>query len=93
MLAIGGPLCPGRPYLLDEPSMGLSPAMVLRAWASSEAAASCLTVLMVEQNVGVAESLSDTAYVLENGRITMSGNEELASPSLRGLFGHAGAKS
>jgi branched-chain amino acid transport system ATP-binding protein len=97
MLAIGRALM-SRPslLLLDEPSMGLSPAMVLRILGVlRELAASGLTVLMVEQNVGVAESLSDTAYVLENGRITMSGPiEELASSSLRRAYlGHAGAKS
>mgnify|MGYP000544795648 CR=1 FL=1 len=69
MLAMGRALM-SRPriILMDEPSMGLSPIFVQ---AVSE---SGTTVLLVEQNAKKALSIADRAYVLETGKITMSGN-------------------
>ena len=61
--------------VMDEPSMGLSPLLVgevfeiIRSFREAGK-----TVLLVEQNAKKALSVSDRAYVLENGAITMSGN-------------------
>jgi branched-chain amino acid transport system ATP-binding protein len=76
MLAIGRCLmsCPEL-IMFDEPSLGLAPAVVkpllqaIRAVNQRGA-----TVLLVEQNVALSLKMSQRAYVLENGRMTMSGS-------------------
>ena len=76
MLAIGRCLM-GRPELImfDEPSLGLAPAIVQQLLqAIRKLNRQGLTVLLVEQNVGVSLKISQHAYVLENGRIVMSGS-------------------
>lgn len=67
--------------LLDEPSMGLAPLLVKEIFnIIKEINASGTTVLLVEQNANMALSIADKAYVLETGRITLSGTaQELAS--------------
>lgn len=67
--------------LLDEPSMGLAPLLVKEIFnIIKEINASGTTVLLVEQNANMALSIADKAYVLETGRITLSGTaHELAS--------------
>jgi branched-chain amino acid transport system ATP-binding protein len=75
MLAIGRCLM-GKPELImfDEPSLGLAPAMVQELFKTIRIlSAKGLTVLLVEQNVVASLKLSSRAYVLENGRIVMSG--------------------
>jgi branched-chain amino acid transport system ATP-binding protein len=75
MLAIGRCLM-GRPGLVmfDEPSLGLAPVVVQEVFHAIRALnARGLTILLVEQNVAVSLKLSSRAYVLENGRIVMSG--------------------
>jgi branched-chain amino acid transport system ATP-binding protein len=75
MLAIGRCLM-GRPELImfDEPSLGLAPTVVQEVLHSIRALnAKGLTVLLVEQNVAVSLRISQRAYVLENGRVVMSG--------------------
>jgi branched-chain amino acid transport system ATP-binding protein len=75
MLAIGRAMM-SRPRLLmlDEPSMGLSPLMMQRIMATiAELQAEGVTVLLVEQNAQAALSLADQGYVLEVGRIVLSG--------------------
>jgi len=75
MLAIGRALM-SRPklLLLDEPSMGLAPAMVQKVFEIvRQAAAEGVTILLVEQNAKVALELARWAYVMESGRITLSG--------------------
>jgi branched-chain amino acid transport system ATP-binding protein len=63
-----------RLLLLDEPSMGLAPNLidhvlsVIRALKDDR-----LTILLVEQNARAALSIADRAYVMETGRITLSG--------------------
>lgn len=82
MLAMGRALM-SRPklLLLDEPSMGLAPLLVKEIFnIIKEINASGTTVLLVEQNANMALSIADKAYVLETGRITLSGTaQELAS--------------
>ncbi len=60
--------------MLDEPSMGLAPILVDQIFGIiSELHASGVTILLVEQNAQMALSVADRAYVLETGKITMSG--------------------
>ena len=75
MLAIGRCLM-GQPELVmfDEPSLGLAPLVVQEVLhAIRELNRGGLTVLLVEQNVAVSLKISSRAYVLENGRVAMSG--------------------
>jgi branched-chain amino acid transport system ATP-binding protein len=75
MLAIARCLM-GRPELimLDEPSLGLSPALTRELFQTIETLGrSGLTVLLVEQNVAHSLRLADRGYVLENGRMVMTG--------------------
>ena len=75
MLAIGRALM-SRPRLLmlDEPSMGLSPIMMGRILTTvKELKSQGTTILLVEQNAQAALTLADEAYVIETGRITLTG--------------------
>ena len=82
MLAIGRALM-NRPemLLLDEPSMGLAPLVVKDIFDTIvEIIKGGTTVLLVEQNANMALSIAHRAYVLETGRITLSGDaKELAA--------------
>jgi len=74
MLAIGRALM-ARPRLLlmDEPSAGLSPVVVQAMVAAIQRLhARGLTILLVEQNVGVAAALAERAHVLMNGEVALS---------------------
>jgi branched-chain amino acid transport system ATP-binding protein len=75
MLAISRALM-SRPKLVlfDEPSLGLAPNLVERTFDIVKAIrAEGVTVVMVEQNAFAALELADRAYVLDQGRVTMSG--------------------
>jgi branched-chain amino acid transport system ATP-binding protein len=75
MLAIGRCLM-GKPELImfDEPSLGLAPALVQELFRTIRALnEKGMTVLLVEQNVVASLKLAARAYVLENGRIVMTG--------------------
>ncbi len=90
MLAIGRALM-SRPrlLLLDEPSMGLAPAMVQKIFEIvREAARKGVTILLVEQNAKAALELARRAYVMESGRITLSGEARalLADPRVREAY-------
>jgi len=77
-LAIGRCLM-GQPELImfDEPSLGLAPLVVQEVLRTIRVLhGRGLTILLVEQNVAVSLKISDRAYVLENGRIVMSGSGE-----------------
>ena len=82
MLAMGRALM-SRPrlLLLDEPSMGLAPLLVKEIFSIiKEINASGTTVLLVEQNANMALSIAHKAYVIETGRIILSGDaKELAA--------------
>ena len=86
MLAMGRALM-SKPkiILMDEPSMGLSPIFVNEIFDIIQAVSeSGTTVLLVEQNAKKALSIADRAYVLETGKITMSGNaKDLKMKQLR----------
>ena len=76
MLAIGRALM-SRPkmLLLDEPSMGLSPILVQEIFRCiQEVNQDGTTILLVEQNAKMALSISNRAYVLETGKISLEGN-------------------
>jgi len=61
--------------LMDEPSMGLSPILVSEIFDIIKSiSAAGTTVLLVEQNAKKALSISDRAYVLETGKISLSGD-------------------
>jgi len=90
MLAIGRALM-SRPtmLLLDEPSMGLSPILVDEIFAIiQEINQQGTTVLLVEQNAYMALSIANRAYVLETGRIVLSGTaQELREhPQVRAAY-------
>ncbi|MCI7612892.1 MAG: ABC transporter ATP-binding protein [Selenomonadaceae bacterium] len=82
MLAMGRALM-SRPrlLLLDEPSMGLAPLLIREIFAIiQDINKAGTTVLLVEQNANMALSIAHRAYVLETGRITLSGEaKELAA--------------
>src|SRR6185295_10153441 len=78
MLAIGRCLM-GAPDLVmfDEPSLGLAPTVVQQVLSTiRDLNREGLTCVLVEQNVAVSLRLASRAYVLENGRITLSGTGE-----------------
>lgn len=82
MLAMGRALMSQpRIMMLDEPSMGLSPILVQQVFdIIKEFHAGGTTVLLVEQNAEMALEIADRAYVLESGRIKLSGTgAELAA--------------
>lgn len=76
MLAMGRALMSKpRIILMDEPSMGLSPLLVSEIFDIIKVInESGTTVLLVEQNAKKALSIADRAYVLETGKITLSGD-------------------
>jgi branched-chain amino acid transport system ATP-binding protein len=81
MLAIGRALMQEPTFLiLDEPSLGLAPVLVQEIFRIiKELHGHGMTILLVEQNVRQALQVADVAFVLENGRIVMSGSaSELA---------------
>lgn len=76
MVAIGRCLM-GRPDIImfDEPSLGLSPALVTEVFRIVRALhEDKMTIVLVEQNVAASLKLADRAYVLENGRIALEGS-------------------
>jgi len=82
MLAIGRALM-SKPKLLmmDEPSMGLAPLLVKEIFnIIKEINSAGTTILLVEQNASMALSIANRAYVLETGKIVLSGDaKELAA--------------
>ena len=76
MLAMGRALMSKpRLMMLDEPSMGLAPILVKQIFSIIEDMnKQGTTILLVEQNAQMALSVANRAYVLETGRITMSGD-------------------
>ncbi len=90
MLAIGRALV-ARPrlLLLDEPSLGLAPKFVTRIFLTlRELRQEGKTILLVEQNARQALQVADTGYVMERGRIVLSGTGEalLNMPEVRRTY-------
>ena len=90
MLAIGRCLM-GRPemILFDEPSLGLAPTIVRQVIDTIVALnGQGMTCVLVEQNVAISLAISTQAYVLENGRITLSGTGDalLADDRVRAAY-------
>jgi branched-chain amino acid transport system ATP-binding protein len=90
MVAIGRALM-ARPklLLLDEPSLGLAPVIVLEMFKAIRAInAQGTSVLLVEQNVAMAMQLASRAYVMEEGRIVAQGqaSELLTRPEIKKAY-------
>ncbi|HOJ50408.1 MAG TPA: ABC transporter ATP-binding protein [Spirochaetota bacterium] len=90
MLAVARALM-GRPKLMlvDEPSLGLSPALTLTVFdALKKANKEGVTILLVEQNVKKSLEMAKIGYVLENGRIVMKddGKTLLANPHIKKAY-------
>ncbi len=90
MLAIGRALM-SKPemLLLDEPSLGIAPILVKAIFKQiKEIAQSGVTVLLVEQNAKAALKLADRGYVLDVGKIALSGTSEelLASEKIQEAY-------
>ncbi len=90
MVAIGRALmAQPRLLLLDEPSLGLAPSIVLDMFrAIRRVHAEGIAVLLVEQNVGMALDIAQRAAVLEEGRIVAVGSpgELMSQPTLRRAY-------
>ncbi len=87
MLAMGRAIM-AKPklLLLDEPSMGLAPLMVQTIFqVIDDINKEGTTILLVEQNANMALSVANRAYVIETGRVTISGtaNELQASEEIK----------
>ncbi|MEJ2170283.1 MAG: ABC transporter ATP-binding protein [Desulfobacterales bacterium] len=78
MLGIGkGLMSSPELLILDEPSAGLSPKLVLNLFDSIESiAGEGITILLVEQNVHHAMAMSDRAIIMENGRLVKEGDSK-----------------
>ena len=78
-----------RLLLLDEPSLGLAPLIIVDIFRSIRALRDAgLTILLVEQTANQALAVADRGYVLGTGRITAqgSGRELLADPQVRAAY-------
>ena len=90
MLAIGRAFMSGRKImLLDEPSMGLAPLLMMSVFdALKELRKEGTTILVVEQNARLALQFAQRGYVLENGSLVLEGSssELLASPEVKKAY-------
>jgi branched-chain amino acid transport system ATP-binding protein len=75
MLAIGrGMMADPRLLMVDEPSLGLAPRVVIDVFKALKALHKIgVTLLLVEQNVNLTLQIADKAYVMEQGRIILEG--------------------
>jgi branched-chain amino acid transport system ATP-binding protein len=90
MLAVGRALM-SRPKLLmmDEPSLGLAPLIIRDIFAIiREINKQGVTILLIEQNANMALHIADIGYVMETGRITLSGNgkELMANDAVKAAY-------
>jgi branched-chain amino acid transport system ATP-binding protein len=75
--------------LLDEPSMGLAPKIIQKIFATlAELRRKGVTILLVEQDAGVALKIADRGYVLQTGSIVMQGTGDalLANPEIKAIY-------
>ena len=90
MLAVGRALM-ARPKLImmDEPSLGLAPLVVKDIFSIiKQINQQGVTILLIEQNANMALKVADKAYVMETGRITLSGTgrELLTNDAVRAAY-------
>lgn len=90
MLAVGRALVSGRRImLLDEPSMGLAPVLMMSMFdALRDINAEGTTILVVEQNARLALQFARRGYVLENGNLVLAGQSEelMANPDVKKAY-------
>ncbi|HBX42577.1 MAG TPA: ABC transporter ATP-binding protein [Deltaproteobacteria bacterium] len=90
MLAVGRAFMSGRKImLLDEPSMGLAPLLMMSVFDSlKEINREGTSILVVEQNARMALQFAGRGYVLENGRVVLEGRSEqlLANPRVKKAY-------
>jgi branched-chain amino acid transport system ATP-binding protein len=90
MLAIGRAFMSGRRImLLDEPSMGLAPLLMMNVFdALKQLNKEGTTILLVEQNARMALQFAQRGYVLENGNLALQGSSEelLANPEVKQAY-------
>ncbi|MFA9615008.1 MAG: ABC transporter ATP-binding protein, partial [Deltaproteobacteria bacterium] len=90
MLAIGRAFMSGRRImLLDEPSMGLAPLLMLNVFnALKQLNEEGTTILLVEQNARMALQFAQRGYVLESGNLVLEGSSEmlLANPEVKKAY-------
>ena len=90
MLAVGRALMSRTKVLMmDEPSLGLAPLIIKDIFnIIQEINRQGMTILLIEQNANMALKIADIAYVLETGRITMtgSGKELLENPEIKAAY-------
>ena len=90
MLVIGrGLMAHPRLMLLDEPSMGLAPLLMLSMFeALKKINREGTTILLVEQNARLALKFAGRAYVLENGRLALEGSSDdlLNNPEVKKAY-------
>lgn len=90
MLAVGRAYISGRKImLLDEPSMGLAPLLMLDMFASlKEINRTGTTILLVEQNARLALKFAQRGYVLENGKLVLEGKAKdlLDDPAVKKAY-------
>ena len=90
MLAVGRALmCRPKVLMMDEPSLGLAPLIIKDIFnIIQEINRQGMTILLIEQNANMALKIADIAYVLEIGRITMtgSGRELLENPEIKAAY-------
>jgi len=90
MLAVGRAFVSGRKMmLLDEPSMGLAPLLMMNMFAAlKEINGEGTTILLVEQNARMALQFSQRGYLLANGNLIMEGNSKdlLENPEVKKVY-------
>ena len=90
MCAVGrGLMAEPELLMLDEPSLGLAPILVDEIFGHVEQISKAgVTILLVAQNVSYALQMSETAYLMETGRITLSGSSKslIRNPYIRDAY-------
>lgn len=90
MLAVGRALmCRPQVLMMDEPSLGLAPLVIKDIFnIIQEINKRGMTILLIEQNANMALKIADLAYVLETGKITMTGTgkELLENPDIKAAY-------
>ena len=90
MLALGRALmCRPKVIMMDEPSLGLAPLVIKDIfYIIQDINRRGMTILLIEQNANMALKVADIAYVLETGKITMTGSgaELLENPEVKAAY-------